>query len=62
MEEMRKTYRILVENLTGRPRHKWKDIRMDLKDIGSAVVDWISLAQGEDHWQVLMKVMNFLAS
>jgi hypothetical protein len=33
----------------GRCRHRWEDnIRMDLREIGWEVVDWIHLAQGRD--------------
>jgi hypothetical protein len=31
----------------GRPRRRWEDnIKMDLREIGLDVVDWIHLAQG----------------
>ena len=45
----------------GRPRHRWEDnIKMDLQEVGSGVIDWIGLAQGEDRWQALVNaVMNF---
>jgi hypothetical protein len=34
-----------LENLKGRPWHKWKDnIRMNLREIGWEGVDWIHLA------------------
>jgi hypothetical protein len=32
----------------GRPRHRWEDIRMDLREIGWEGVDWICLAQDRD--------------
>jgi hypothetical protein len=36
-----------LENLKGRqlgrPRHKWEDIRMDLRETGWEGVDWIHL-------------------
>jgi hypothetical protein len=34
-------------------------IRMDVREIGWEVVDWIYLAQNKDHWRTLVKtVMN----
>jgi hypothetical protein len=52
MGEIRDGYKILVrkpegKRPLGRPRHKWEDnIRMDFRDIGWEVVDWLHLAQG----------------
>jgi hypothetical protein len=51
--EMRKTYKILVGKPEGkiplgRPRHRWKDIRMDLKEIMHECVDWTHLIQVRD--------------
>jgi hypothetical protein len=35
-------------------RRGWEDnIRMDLRDIGWEVVDWIHLANGRDRWGLL---------
>jgi hypothetical protein len=50
MGEIRNTYRILVGKPTGkrslgRPRRRWKDSIMDLREIGWEVVDWMHLAQ-----------------
>jgi hypothetical protein len=44
----------------GRPRRKWEDrIRMNLREIGLGVVDWIRLAQDRDRWRaVVSAVMN----
>jgi hypothetical protein len=62
---VRNTYKILVENPEGkrplgRRRHRWEDnIRMDLRELGWEVVDWIHLAQDRDQWwAVLNTVMN----
>jgi hypothetical protein len=50
MGEMRYTYNILVGRSEetrpfGRTRHGWKDkIRMDLREIGWEIVDWMHLA------------------
>jgi hypothetical protein len=47
MEEMKNAFRILVgktegKRPLGRRRREWKDnIRMDLKEIGWEIVDWI---------------------
>jgi hypothetical protein len=45
----------------GRPRRRWEDgIRMDLREIGLAGVDWIRLDQDRDQWRaVVSAVINF---
>jgi hypothetical protein len=54
MGEVRGAHNILVgrpegRRPLGRPRHRWEDnIKMDLREIGYGVVDWIHLAQGRD--------------
>jgi hypothetical protein len=51
MGETRNAYRILVgkpegKRPLGRPKRRWVDnIKMDLREIGWAGVDWIELAQ-----------------
>jgi hypothetical protein len=41
----------------GRPRHRWEDIRIDLRE--TEVVHWMHLAQDRDQWQDLVNmVMN----
>jgi hypothetical protein len=44
----------------GRPRSKWIDnIKMDLLETGSSVVDWIGLAEDRYRWRALVNsVMN----
>jgi hypothetical protein len=44
----------------GRPRRRWEDgVRMDIREIGLAGVDWIRLAQDRDRWRaVASAVMN----
>jgi hypothetical protein len=44
----------------GRPRHRWVDnIKMDLREIGLGVMDWIDLADDRDQWRAHMNtVMN----
>jgi hypothetical protein len=63
MVEVRKAYSIFVGKHDGRshrrPRHRWEDIGMVLREIGWKVVDWFHLAQGRDHWKALVNtVMN----
>jgi hypothetical protein len=56
MGETRNAYRLFV----GRPRHRLVDnIKMDLREIGWDVIDWIDLAQDRDQWRALVTtVMN----
>jgi hypothetical protein len=63
--EERNAYKILVRNPEGkrpqgRPRRRWEDnIKMDLREIGWDVGDWIDLAQNRDHLRALVNtVMN----
>jgi hypothetical protein len=55
MGEMKSIYKIVVRKPEGkrppiRPRCMWEDnIRMDLREIGWEIVDWIHLAQDRDH-------------
>jgi hypothetical protein len=65
MGEERKVYKVLAgkpegKRPFGRPRRRWEDgIRMDLREIGLGVVDWIRLAQDRDRrWAVVSAVMN----
>jgi hypothetical protein len=65
MGEERKVYKVLVgkpegKRPMGRPRRRWEDgIRMDLREIGWGVVDWIRLSQDRDRWRaVVSAVMN----
>jgi hypothetical protein len=50
MGEVRNAYSILFgkpdrKRPLGRPRHRWKDIRMDLREIGWEGEEWMHLAQ-----------------
>jgi hypothetical protein len=65
MGEKRNMYRLLVGKLErkrplGRSRRMWiNNIKMDLLEIGSSVVDWIGLAQDRYRWKALVNmVMN----
>jgi len=44
----------------GRPRRRWEDnIRMDRREIGWEVVDWMHLALDREQWRALVNtVMN----
>jgi hypothetical protein len=44
----------------GRPRRRWVDnIKMDLREIGWDVMDWIDLVQNRDQRALVNTVMNF---
>jgi hypothetical protein len=65
MGEERKVCKVLVgkpevKRPPGRPRRRLEDgMRMDLREIGLAGVDWIRLAQDRDRWRaVVSAVMN----
>jgi hypothetical protein len=65
MGEARNAYRMLVGKPEGKrpletPRCRWVDnIKMDIKEIGLAGVDWSELAQDRDKWRALVNtVMN----
>jgi hypothetical protein len=54
----RNAYRILVGKPYGkrpleRPRCRWVDIKMDLREIGCGSMDCIDLAQDRDQWRAL---------
>jgi hypothetical protein len=62
MRNMRSAYKILVgkpegKTQVGRPKRRWKNIRMDLREIGWEDVNWILLPQDRDHWQVLVSTV-----
>jgi hypothetical protein len=46
--------------LLGRPRHRWEDnIKMDLREKGIDVANWIRLAQDRVRWRAFVNtVMN----
>jgi hypothetical protein len=57
MGEKRNAYTILVgksegNSPLGRPRRRWVDnIKMDLREIGTDVGEWIDMAQDRDQWR-----------
>ena len=48
------------KRIFGRPRRRWEDnIKMDLKEVGCGIMDWIEVAQDRDRWRALVNaVMN----
>jgi hypothetical protein len=67
MGEGRGVYRILVGRLEGkrplgRPRRRLEDnIKMDIKETGIDVANWIRLTQDRVHWRAFVNtVMNLL--
>ena len=43
-----------------RPRRRWENIKMDLREVGRGCGDWMQLAQDKDRWRALVStVMNF---
>jgi hypothetical protein len=78
MGEMRNAYKILVgkpegKRPLGRPRQRWEhNIRIDLRETGWKVVDWVHLLQDRAQWRtpvntemnfrVPLKAGNFLTS
>jgi hypothetical protein len=64
MGAKRNSCRILVgkpegKRAIGRPKHRWVDNKMDLRETGLDGIDWIDLAQDRDRWRALVNaVMN----
>ena len=46
-----------VRRPLGRPRHRWEDIKMDLKEIEWEVVDWNYLPQDEARLRAVVNVV-----
>ena len=59
-ERRRTALKILIGEPTGKkplgnPRHRWEDsIRMELKEIGINMGNWVDLAQDKDYWRILV--------
>jgi hypothetical protein len=66
MEEERNAYNILVGKPGGKERLErlwctWENnIRMDLREIGWKVLDWIHVAQDRDQWRAVVKTILIL--
>jgi hypothetical protein len=65
MGKKRNAYRILVgkpegKRPLGRSRRRWEDIiKMELREIGWGIMDWIDLVRDRDQWGALVNtVMN----
>jgi hypothetical protein len=57
----RDIYGVLVERPLGRPRRRWEDnIKMDLKEIGIDVSNWIRLAQDRVQWRAFVSTVTNL--
>jgi hypothetical protein len=62
--EKRSAYRIWVgkpggKRPLGRPRGRWENIMMNLREVGWGGMDWIDQAQDRDQWRALVNmVMN----
>ena len=63
MEESRNAYRVLVgkpegKRHLGKPRRRWEDnIKMDLREVGCDLGDWIALADDRDQWKAYIRVV-----
>ena len=69
MEQFRNAYRVLVgkperKKPLGSPRRRWEDnIKMDLREVGCDLGDWIALAEDRDQWRAYVRaVMNLRVS
>ena len=65
MEQSRNAYRVLVgkpegRRSLGRPRRRWEgNIKMDLREVGCVLGDWIALAEDRDQRRAYVRaVMN----
>jgi hypothetical protein len=62
--EKRTAYRIFVgksegKRLLGRRRLRWEGyIKLDLRETGRSVMDWIGLAQDRDQWRALVNTVT----
>ena len=56
MEEGRSASKILTgKRPLGKPKRRWEDnIRMDLKEIGINMRNWVDSTQDTDYWRLLV--------
>ena len=60
MEEGRSAFKIVTGTPAGkmplgRPRRRWEgNIRINLKEIGTNIRNWVDLAQNRDYWRALV--------
>jgi len=59
MGEDRDVHRVLMGKPEGKrprggPRRRWKNIKMDLQEVGGGRGDWMELAQNRDRWRALV--------
>jgi hypothetical protein len=47
-----------VKKLLGGPSYRWKNIKLDLKEIKLASVDWVRVGQDRDQWRALVNTAN----
>ena len=61
MEEGRSAFKIVTYRPLGRPRHRCENnIRIDLKEIGIDMSNWVDSTQDRGHWKVLVHAaLNF---
>ena len=67
MEGGRSSFKILTGTPTGkrplgRLRHRWQDIRMDLKEISINTRKWVYSAQDKDYCRAIVNVIEPLGS
>jgi len=41
----------------GRPKRRWEDIRMDLRELRRESMNWMHLTQERDHWRTPVNML-----